>query len=298
MGFKGNVGLVEFLTTEEALIYKKIVRACVGKRHARKKIISSRISRRVKPDQPDQKKNKCNDSVGFSDSAGNQTRPKSAQTRPEPDQFDPKTRQSPPFDLAEVEELIRICERLKICLYLDNNGSLVVGESGGPDIPVDLAGALETHAEAIARLIGSLAGYSDPEHPCDTLCPGPYGEPMPWCEKGEHSDESIIARWRATLNPPETEQERAEIDRLAAADAELTDDEGEIPDSGEDDSDLPDPPGSEEPPIRLEMPKLPDVCPCGHARAAHDHEFKCAHCRCTALRRLALGRPEDDGEVL
>jgi hypothetical protein len=50
--------------------------------------------------------------------------------------------------------------------------------------------------------------------------------------------------------------------------------------------------------IRMELPKLPDICPCGHPRREHDHEFKCAHCRCTALRRLALGQPDDEGKVI
>ena len=49
--------------------------------------------------------------------------------------------------------------------------------------------------------------------------------------------------------------------------------------------------------IRMEMPALPDQCPCGHPRFDHDHEFKCAHCDCTALRRLALDS-SDEGEVI
>jgi hypothetical protein len=64
--------------------------------------------------------------------------------------------------------------------------------------------------------------------------------------------------------------------------------EGPIP--GMDDDDVP--------LIRMELPKLPDICPCGHPRREHDHEFNCAHCHCTALRRLALGGSNDDGEVL
>jgi hypothetical protein len=89
--------------------------------------------------------------------------------------------------------------------------------------------------------------------------------------------------------PTETDEERAEIDRLAAADADLADDEGEIPGSGEDD---------DAPLLRMEMPKLPDVCPCGHPRREHDQDFKCPHCHCTALKRLALKGSGTDGEVL